>query len=196
MTRAFWKRAIIITISGANLLIFYYNCNYFRRPVNQPSAGHSAAQSRTSKEEAIPSPTIAAVPTATIAAGPTPAIAAGPTPAAAGPTPKITIKFESNRLDLSPTSQADLHLLVVTMSGDPTLKVEIGGHTDNVGNAMTNVEVSVKRATTVGNYLVKLGIPSDRIIIQGYGSAKPIADNKTEEGRAQNRRVEIVLLKA
>ena len=183
MTRAFWKRAIIITISGANLLIFYYNCNYFRRPVNLTLAGRPPAESssppkipmdpsKAQQEQAVATPTVAP-----------------------GSTQPITIKFESNRLDLSPTSQADLNLLIKTMSGDPTIKVEIGGHTDNVGKAMTNVEVSVKRATTVGNYLVKLGIPSDRIIIQGYGSAKPIADNKTEEGRAQNRRVEIVLLK-
>jgi len=191
MTPAFWKRAIIITITGANLLIFYYNCNYFRRPVSHTSAEQPAAHSRTPAN----TPTDSNSKPQQQEAVPTPTVAVGPPPATAGPTQTITIKFESNRLDLSPTAQADLHILFKTMSGDPTLKVEIGGHTDNVGNPMTNVEVSVKRATIVGNYLVKLGVPSDRIIIRGYGEIKPIADNKTEDGRAQNRRVEIIPFK-
>jgi outer membrane protein OmpA-like peptidoglycan-associated protein len=81
------------------------------------------------------------------------------------------------------------------MSETTSLKVEIGGHTDSIGDPIKNIEISVKRAKTVKNYLVKLGIAPERLIIQGYGSRNPIADNKTEDGRALNRRVEIIPLK-
>jgi OOP family OmpA-OmpF porin len=75
---------------------------------------------------------------------------------------------------------------------NPNIKVEIGGHTDPGGKEQVNQKISEKRAESVKKYLQdKFNIPGDRMITKGYGSKKPIADNKNEEGRAKNRRVEI-----
>ena len=68
--------------------------------------------------------------------------------------------------------------------------IEVEGHTDNVGKAEVNKKLSQKRADAVKDYLIKKGIEADRLSAIGYGSEQPIADNKTKEGRAQNRRVE------
>jgi OOP family OmpA-OmpF porin len=69
-------------------------------------------------------------------------------------------------------------------------KLRIEGHTDNVGDAQTNVELSGQRALTVKRWLVDKGIPKERLIAVGFGMSRPIADNASEEGRAQNRRTE------
>jgi outer membrane protein OmpA-like peptidoglycan-associated protein len=71
-------------------------------------------------------------------------------------------------------------------------KVEIGGHTDNVGAADTNLALSQKRAESVRAALVERGIPTSRLAAKGYGDTAPVADNRSEEGRAKNRRVELV----
>jgi len=74
--------------------------------------------------------------------------------------------------------------------------VEIGGHTDSVGSEKGNQKISEKRALSAKKYLQdKFNISGDRMITKGYGSSKPIADNKTSEGRAKNRRVEIQVIK-
>ena len=74
---------------------------------------------------------------------------------------------------------------------NPTIKVEISGHTDNVGKPADNLLLSNNRAKAVVNYLVSKKIPAARLTAKGYGETKPVADNKTEEGRAQNRRTEM-----
>ncbi|PWV56906.1 OmpA family protein [Chitinophaga sp. S165] len=73
------------------------------------------------------------------------------------------------------------------------LKVGVYGHTDNVGSDATNIPLSEKRATAVQEYLMKKGLSANRVEAKGYGATKPIANNNTETGRSQNRRVEIVL---
>jgi outer membrane protein OmpA-like peptidoglycan-associated protein len=108
-----------------------------------------------------------------------------------GSPPIAIIRFDSGDLDLTKQAQGDLLNIVNTMSQRPNMKVEVGGYTDNEGDPIVNLKLSVKRALFVKSYLVKLGIPDDRIIVQGYGSTNPVADNGTPEGRAQNRRVEI-----
>ena len=74
----------------------------------------------------------------------------------------------------------------------PQLKIEIGGHTDNVGQAASNKTLSQARAQTVMKAIVEGGIAANRLTAAGYGQEYPIGDNRTEAGRAKNRRVELV----
>jgi OOP family OmpA-OmpF porin len=78
---------------------------------------------------------------------------------------------------------------------NPKIKVEIGGHSDNLGPEKANQAISEKRALSVKKYLMdKFSISGDRLTVKGYGSMKPIADNKTPEGRSKNRRVEFRII--
>jgi OOP family OmpA-OmpF porin len=71
------------------------------------------------------------------------------------------------------------------------LRVEIGGHTDDAGDAADNLDLSQRRAEAVRAYLVAQGVPAERLVARGYGEGRPIADNATPEGRARNRRIEV-----
>jgi outer membrane protein OmpA-like peptidoglycan-associated protein len=83
----------------------------------------------------------------------------------------------------------------MTLKENPNIKVEIGGHTDNLGQEKANQMISEKRALSVKKYLMdKFNIAGDRLIVKGYGSTRPIADNKTQEGRSKNRRVEFKII--
>jgi outer membrane protein OmpA-like peptidoglycan-associated protein len=73
-------------------------------------------------------------------------------------------------------------------------RIELGGHTDNVGSAVSNQKLSLDRANTVRDYLISKGIDGARVTAKGYGHTKPISDNKTAEGRAENRRTEVTIL--
>jgi outer membrane protein OmpA-like peptidoglycan-associated protein len=75
-----------------------------------------------------------------------------------------------------------------------TLKVQINGHTDNVGAPTVNLKLSNDRAKTVVDFLIKQGINSKRLTYKGFGETKPIGENKTEEGRALNRRTEFLIV--
>lgn len=101
------------------------------------------------------------------------------------------IFFETNRYELSPASLIELDKLVTLLTENPTLKIEISGHTDNVGKAESNLLLSDNRAKAVVNYLVSKKIEAKRLTAKGYGLTKPVADNSTEDGRAQNRRTEM-----
>jgi len=77
------------------------------------------------------------------------------------------------------------------LKDNPDIKVEIGGHTDSLGSQAARQKISEKRAESAKKYIMdKFNISGDRMTIKGYGSQKPIADNKSKEGRAKNRRVE------
>ncbi len=77
----------------------------------------------------------------------------------------------------------------------PEIKVEIGGHTDSLGPENVNQKISEKRAESAKKYIMdKFNISDDRMIVKGYGSTKPIADNKEPEGRSKNRRVEFQVI--
>ena len=80
------------------------------------------------------------------------------------------------------------------MKNNTNIKVEIGGHTDNVGSAEYNQKLSEGRAKTTVDYLKSKGIAATRISYKGYGMTQPISSNSTEEGRAQNRRIEAKIL--
>ena len=80
------------------------------------------------------------------------------------------------------------------MKTNPSLKIELGGHTDNVGSDQSNNELSLNRVNSVVDYLKEKGIPTTRMVGKGYGALKPIADNSTTKGRKENRRVEFTVL--
>ena len=101
--------------------------------------------------------------------------------------------FETGSFELKNSSKVELDKLLGFMKVNPKVAVEIGGHTDNVGSAELNKELSKNRADAVRDYLVNNGASAGRIIAVGYGDSKPLADNETEEGRAKNRRTEFMV---
>jgi OOP family OmpA-OmpF porin len=105
------------------------------------------------------------------------------------------IYFETASAILLPASDTSLNSLVNQMKKNPNVKIEISGHTDNVGEASYNLKLSQDRAKAVMDYLVANGIKINRMTYKGYGSTKPIAPNTTTEGKALNRRVEFTILK-
>lgn len=110
---------------------------------------------------------------------------------------KIVVKnilFNTGKSTLKTESYAELDKLANLLDKNPSIKIEVSGHTDNVGSASVNKKISKTRALTVKNYLVSRGILSDRILYEGYGFDQPIAPNDTPENRAKNRRVEVKIL--
>lgn len=105
------------------------------------------------------------------------------------------IFFDIDKFDLKDKSVTELQKILRFLKENPSIKVEISGHTDNSGSPAYNVELSQKRAQSVNNYLTANGIGSARLIPKGYGSNQPIADNATEEGRQKNRRIEFKLIR-
>jgi outer membrane protein OmpA-like peptidoglycan-associated protein len=102
-----------------------------------------------------------------------------------------TIYFDLNKANISPTAAKALDQNGMILKKNPKIKVEIGGHTDPAGSDKANQILSEKRALSAKKYVQdKFNIPDDQMIIKGYGKTKPIADNRTKEGRAKNRRVE------
>jgi outer membrane protein OmpA-like peptidoglycan-associated protein/tetratricopeptide (TPR) repeat protein len=101
------------------------------------------------------------------------------------------IFFDVGKFELNPSSQVELEKLVQMLTENPSLNIEISGHTDNVGKPADNLSLSNNRAKSVVNYLVSKAIAAQRLTAKGYGETKPVADNKTEEGRAMNRRTEM-----
>ena len=104
------------------------------------------------------------------------------------------INFDTAKDRLKPGAEKELVEITKLMLNYPELRIEIQGHTDNVGSAGYNLNLSNKRANTVKQYLLLFGVDKNRMISKGYGLTKPIASNDTEEGRAKNRRVELVKL--
>jgi outer membrane protein OmpA-like peptidoglycan-associated protein len=99
--------------------------------------------------------------------------------------------FDTGKSVLKPESFKELNELVDYMISKKSLKVEIAGHTDNVGNKDANQKLSQDRANSVKSYLVKKGVDAGRIIAKGYGDSQPIAENTTDEGKQKNRRTEV-----
>ncbi len=103
------------------------------------------------------------------------------------------INFETNKADISETSLAVLDRLAYTAQQCPEAAIEIGGHTDADGSDEYNQSLSERRANAVANYIIVSGVSSSRLTAIGYGESKPIASNDTDEGKAQNRRIEFVI---
>ena len=111
---------------------------------------------------------------------------------------EITLRnifFETAKYDLLPTSNAELRKVVELMKNNPELHIELAGHTDNVGRAEYNQTLSENRAKAVYDYLIEHGIDEERLSYRGYGATHPVASNDTEEGRAQNRRTTLEIVK-
>jgi OOP family OmpA-OmpF porin len=107
---------------------------------------------------------------------------------------KAKIRFESGRTSIDPDSAGLLDRLIETALRCPTATIEIAGHTDADGEGAANQALSEKRAQAVVDYLVKAGLPANRFTAVGYGSTQPVADNESDEGKAQNRRIEFLVM--
>lgn len=113
--------------------------------------------------------------------------------------PKTTISlnniwFDFDQFTLRSESYPELNRLVELLNEQPSIKVEVSGHTDNVGSEAYNIELSKKRAGKVSQYLIQKGISNDRITTTSYGESRPTETNTTKEGRQKNRRVEFTIL--
>jgi len=104
----------------------------------------------------------------------------------------LYINFDTGKSTIKPDSQKIINQIVEMMKNSPSLKLSIEGHTDNVGNPKSNKTLSEDRAKAVVAAIVKQGIDAKRLSSAGFGQDKPVADNKTEDGKAKNRRVELV----
>jgi SH3 domain-containing YSC84-like protein 1 len=112
-----------------------------------------------------------------------------------GATGRVTlsnVNFASGKADLTPDSEASLSNAVSALKAHPEWKVRVEGFTDNVGSRDTNLKLSSDRADAVMNWMADHGVDRDRLSAKGYGESRPVAKNSTAEGRAKNRRVELV----
>ncbi|MBO4615636.1 MAG: OmpA family protein [Bacteroidales bacterium] len=116
-------------------------------------------------------------------------------PIEAGKSVQINdIYYATASYEINTKSYAVLNEFAEFLKSNPTVKVEIRGHTDNIGSAQTNITLSNRRAQAVYDYLLSKGVPKANVSYKGYGPNMPIADNRTEAGRAKNRRTEFYIL--
>ncbi|MFC2090103.1 OmpA family protein [Bacteroidota bacterium] len=104
------------------------------------------------------------------------------------------IFYDTEAYSLKRESKVELEKVIDFLQMNPSVRIEISGHTDNTGSADYNLELSRKRAESVVNYLIKNGVRSERLVSKGYGDTMPFADNVKDEGRARNRRTELKVL--
>ncbi len=125
-------------------------------------------------------------------------VVASTTPSAEPVKPKpIILKnvfFETGSADLRDVSFTELDKLYQLLVETPALRIQVNGHTDDVGEDGSNQSLSENRAKSVYQYLINKGIDASRILFKGYGESQPISDNESDSGRAQNRRTEFVIL--
>ena len=124
-----------------------------------------------------------------------------PPPRAVTPPPPAGTKiaelrspyFDFNKSQLKPEGERKVGEAVTLMKQQPNMRVSVEGHTDSVGSDAYNMKLGQRRADTVKQYMVRQGIEPGRITARSFGESRPVASNKTEDGRAQNRRVEIIV---
>jgi outer membrane protein OmpA-like peptidoglycan-associated protein len=104
----------------------------------------------------------------------------------------LYVNFDTGKSTITPDSAATLDSAAAALKAAADLKVEVAGHTDNVGTPEANLKLSQDRAQAVMTALTERGIRTDRLTAKGYGQTAPVADNRSEDGRAKNRRVELV----
>lgn len=102
--------------------------------------------------------------------------------------------FETGKANLQPEAYKVVDELAEYLKRKEDEKIEVGGHTDNVGKAEANMILSANRANTVRAYLLNKGIAPERVVAKGYGMTVPIAENTTAEGRGLNRRTEVKII--
>jgi outer membrane protein OmpA-like peptidoglycan-associated protein len=147
--------------------------------------------------EPAPEPVVAPLaPAAPVAAAPEPA----PPAPVAEPVPVATlvlegVNFEFDKAVIRPQDYPILDQNIVALKEWGDVDVEVAGHTCSIGTEEYNLGLSQRRAEAVRNYLVSKGVSADRLTVRGYGESRPAVSNATREGRAQNRRVELVRYK-
>ena len=104
----------------------------------------------------------------------------------------LHINFDTDKATLQPDGKTAVAEIAKVLQSDATLKLDINGYTDNTGNYSHNLQLSIDRANTVLNSLVSAGIAKNRLNANGFGSQNPLVGNDSEEGKTQNRRVELV----
>jgi len=159
--------------------------------VAEPEPAAAAAPAPEPEPVPVAAPAAAPAPAPAAAAAPAPAPAAAEAPSAEKVTFEADTFFDFDKFTLKPAGKAKLEDLVSKLSGTDIEVVLATGHTDSVGTASYNQKLSVRRANAVKAFLISKGIPADRIFTEGKGESKPVASNKTSEGRAKNRRVEV-----
>jgi outer membrane protein OmpA-like peptidoglycan-associated protein len=119
-----------------------------------------------------------------------------PPPAPPAPGTKISelpgANFDFNKATLKPEGKAKLDEAAALMSKYPDLRVSVEGHTDSIGSDAYNQKLSERRAQSAVDYLTGKGVAASRLSARGFGKTRPVADNKTDAGRAKNRRVELI----
>ncbi|MGE0789622.1 MAG: OmpA family protein [Sandaracinaceae bacterium] len=104
------------------------------------------------------------------------------------------IQFAYDSADILPESEGTLQIAIQALRDNPDVRVEVGGHTDNQGSRQYNRDLSQRRAAAVREYLINHGVDGSRMTARGYGLSRPTASNDTEEGRAENRRIEFTVI--
>jgi cytochrome c oxidase subunit 2 len=104
------------------------------------------------------------------------------------------VQYETGAASLTADSRYELDNLVEAMNANSNMRIEISGHTDNVGDAANNMALSQSRASVVAEYLQKQGVDASRLTPRGYGQTRPLVSNDTDENRAKNRRTEFRIL--
>jgi outer membrane protein OmpA-like peptidoglycan-associated protein len=104
------------------------------------------------------------------------------------------VEFENNSTIITKSSYPAIDTLVSILNSDTHLKLRITGHTDDVGNDISNVQLSKQRAESVKQFFLSRGVPANRFEIEYFGETKPVTDNITEAGKKKNRRVEFLFI--
>jgi outer membrane protein OmpA-like peptidoglycan-associated protein len=160
---------------------------------------HSHSEPKATHTQAGPNSEIIALPHGTIAAMPgSQEYELGKFMTSNDPAPR-TFRFGTNQFapwsdQVSPRTQGTLAVITLILRDYPTAKIKLTGYTDNVGDVQRNLDLSIRRVGTLKRLLVEGGIAGSRITTEGFGMADPIASNDTDEGRAQNRRIELTIL--
>ena len=103
------------------------------------------------------------------------------------------VLFDFNKYEVKNKVKGSLNALAKALEENPDIRIKIDGYTDFIGSEGYNLEISVKRANAIKDYLTNRGVKPSNISIEGYGKQNPIASNQTETGRAKNRRVEFII---
>ena len=146
----------------------------------------------------VPEQVAAAEPVAAPAPAPAPvyvAPAPAPEPAAPQKLVLVGVNFDFDKATLRQEDVSELDKNVEALKAWGDVNIEVAGHTDSKGSDAYNMRLSKQRAEAVRNFLISRGVAADRLTAKGYGERQPVADNATEEGRFQNRRVELAPLK-
>ncbi len=139
-------------------------------------------------EEPKPAPVV-------VAPTPAPVATPAPAPVVIAVPPKFIGHFDFNLTDLKTADIPELDVFAAYMNRDCSCKVAITGHTDSMGPAEYNQNLSEERALEVADYLANKGVITDRMIVTGMGETAPVSDNATKAGRSENRRVEVEIVK-